>query len=166
MYDNPYTMCREFWIGDQKVMQIPREDLEAPWTVKLEDITYGIIAHGCNCAGAWGAGFSGVIGAKYPFAEKAFRSFKNPSLGRVQMVWVKPEELYIANCFTQETYGRSGVHATLDAIEKCFDFLTTEYDMLPIYAPKIGCGLGGLQWREVLPLFKAYNVGLIQDESA
>lgn len=60
-------------------------------------------------------------------------------------------ELIIANCFTQEYYGRDGKrYADANAVKTACDVavaLAVELG-LPFYMPKIGCGLGGLSWED------------------
>jgi hypothetical protein len=62
--------------------------------------------------------------------------------------------MYIANLFTQLTYGRGKVYADPNAIfkavEQCMQFCLDSQNPcegpLPLYMPRIGCGLGGLDW--------------------
>ena len=44
-----------------------------------------IIAHVCNDIGAWGAGFSGALGRRYPEAERVYRCSSPWHLGQTQI---------------------------------------------------------------------------------
>ena len=110
----------------------------------------GIIAHGVNCQGKMNSGIAKVIRDKWPVVYTEFS--KQPPghkmLGYVNMVYIN-DNLYVANCFTQEYYGRNkekyaSVGAILYALNRCIEYATVL--ALPFYMPKIGCGLGGLDW--------------------
>ena len=78
-------------------------------------------------------------------------------LGKVCFVDVGLEltpktELIIANCYTQLHYGRDGKqYANVDAVRisltEVLRFANEKH--LPVYLPRIGCGLGGLKWDQV-----------------
>lgn len=112
----------------------------------------GIIAHGVNCQGAMGSGVARALYQKWPAVKGDYLKCKgNMALGVMQTVPVEPC-LYVANCFTQENYGRDGRrYASPEAIRKALtkvcEFLSKS-TFLPeeIHLPKIGCGLGGLDW--------------------
>ena len=126
----------------------------------------GIIAHGVNCQGVMGSGVAKDLREKYP---KIFNSYKERCnfvdrkqsaslLGMVDYVMVsKDPTIYIANCFTQNFYGRNPGRKFADpeAITSCLEnilYTNGHGYNYPIYIPKIGCGLGGLDWEtEVKP---------------
>ena len=131
-------------------------------TRDITRVTKGIIAQGVNCQGVMGSGvakalrntFGEVVYNTYEFQCTSIQN-KRDLLGEVNICSVN-KDLVIANCFTQEYYGRgkkkyADVVAIEDALETVFSIAkTTE---VPIYLPKIGCGLGGLNWNEeVLPI--------------
>lgn len=134
----------------------------------ITTVTTGIVAHGCNCLGYMGSGVARAIKHTWPQAYSKYvlltRQYPNPSkkllLGTVQIVKVgEPEgfpELYVANCFTQEVCGNDGkVYADINAINESLENVVAyaENYNLPLYLPKIGCGLGGLSWEnDVEPL--------------
>ena len=137
----------------------------------IKDVTTvqkGVIAHGCNCLGIMGAGVARAIRFTWPKAYTQYimlcakYSDSTEMLGMVQTVQVGNDEgfkdLYIANCFTQEKCGSDGkVYADLDAITEVLGNVIAfaESKNLPLYMPKIGSGLGGLQYeRDVLPILK------------
>lgn len=59
------------------------------------------------------------------------------------------DELYVGNLFTQLNYGKDGkkyanLNAVKSTLEQAVRFAITHE--LPLYIPRIGCGLGGLDW--------------------
>lgn len=137
----------------------------------IKDVTLvqkGVIAHGCNCLGVMGAGVALAIRHTWPKAYSQYvnlvRQYADSSelLGMVQIVQVGDHEgfdnLYVANCLTQEACGNDGkVYADIGAITEALGNVIAfaETKNLPLYLPKIGCGLGGLKWdKDVLPILK------------
>lgn len=117
-------------------------------------IECGVVAHGCNCQGVMGAGLAKVLREQYPSIFKEYTTLctnKSPEelLGRAQMVSVS-KNLMIANCFTQLSYGRDKTHAeanaVYDALYSLCDWMKSRREFGTVYLPKIGCGLGGLNW--------------------
>lgn len=121
----------------------------------------GLIAHGVNCQNAMGSGVARALFEKWPAVKRDYHLYEPKGLGEVQFVQVE-QDLWVANCFTQEFYGRdsSRRYADPDAIETCLAkvfrfvkkslFLPNEVHMVPI-----GCGLGGLDYEEdLVPVLK------------
>ncbi|MGI0075869.1 MAG: macro domain-containing protein [Nitrosopumilaceae archaeon] len=128
--------------------------------MNIVTVNHGIIGHGVNCKGVMGAGIALAIKTKWPEVYNRYhehvKKFPNDLLGTCYFVRLK-EYLLIANMFTQQTYGRNGKYANVDAIRKSFNItLERAYqENLPVYIPKIGCGLGGLDWeRDVRPVIE------------
>lgn len=135
----------------------------------LMAVTSGIIAHGCNAQGVMGSGVAALVKAKYP---KAFDQYVNDlgmgeqatalpsvSLGYVSF-WspadisakLHPNDLLIANCITQNLYGRDGSKfVSYDAIHTCFTTLerVAKATSMTINIPRIGAGLGGGDWNVI-----------------
>lgn len=122
----------------------------------LFQVTSGVIAHGCNCIGVMGAGVAKTVRELYPEAFTRYYftcSTYSPDdlIGVAQLIRVTPD-LYIANCFTQKTIGKRGVvtkpadvGAIVTSLEYVAEFcLSNGIDTVSM--PKIGAGLGGLDW--------------------
>jgi O-acetyl-ADP-ribose deacetylase (regulator of RNase III) len=122
------------------------------------------IAHGCNTKGAYGAGIAGQIAKRFPKAKDMYLSdLNNFKLGSVQTVWCLdrisrddeggPRTKWIFNLATQRN---PGADASLWAIflafanlaEACYEGFSR------IAIPRIGCGIGGLEWDQVGPTIK------------
>lgn len=121
------------------------------------DVTKGVIAHGCNAQGVMGAGVALAVKTKYPKAYHSYMhqcNYAKPLLGSVDLVKIS-DSLLIANCITQEFYGRDKDHMYVcyQAVDDSFTTLrnkliqmNTHYD---IHIPKIGSGLGGGDWNKI-----------------
>lgn len=148
----------------------------------ITTVTSGIIGHGCNCSGGFGSGVAGAIRKKWPVMYEKFQENGRGRslLGSAHIIRID-KNLYIANCYTQEFYGKDGkVYASPDAIrssvEFCYSFFDNgggfydtgldaqgEFynyleDPTEFHFPKIGSGLGGLDWEtQVRPIFEELN---------
>jgi O-acetyl-ADP-ribose deacetylase (regulator of RNase III) len=141
----------------------------------VTDTLTGVVAHGCNCQGVMGSGVAWAIRNKWPVAYQRYADFVSSFrrgggitgdlLGTCQMVNVADagtnlifgiNSLFIANLFTQDFYGKDGkAYAKADAIAQALDGAASfaKGADLPLYIPRIGCGLGGLSWeKDVLPI--------------
>lgn len=122
-------------------------------------------AHGCNCAGAMGKGIALQFKKKFP---KMFLEYKTLckqgdfDLGDVFKYSYSQGVVY--NLGTQKTWRTK---ATLEAVEESLTKmlkLAREEDIKKIALPRIGAGLGGLNWVDVkgviIKVAKKYNTTL------
>lgn len=115
-----------------------------------------LIAHGCNCRGAFGYGIAGQITKVYPKAQEAYlKKYKAEgwNLGEVQVVPVGANK-FIANCATQKNYGspKGGkIYVDYKAIEVVMIELKRicEENSWTLAMPKIGAGLAGGDWNKI-----------------
>lgn len=116
----------------------------------LEDDSLEAIAHGCNCAGAMGAGIAKDIRERWP---AMFREYKRRclagqfTLGDV-FVWTDNGRV-VFNLGTQATWR---TRASLPALETSVERMLVECEERGIHRvglPRIGAGLGGLEWQTV-----------------
>lgn len=123
-----------------------------------------IIAHGVNAQGRMNAGIAKQIRQRFPQAYADYMTkFKTTgwSLGDTQLVMVGESPRFIANCCTQEFYGRDGFHyCDYDAIENCLAtlFRFASREGCSIAMPRLGCGLGGGDWNIVFDIIKKVSL--------
>ncbi len=112
---------------------------------------FDIIIHGCNCFNNFGKGLARQIREVYPKAYEAdlnTRKGDANKLGTYTYAWYPG--LMIVNAYTQYRYGRGGVYADYDAIERVFLQLAEDIDITSrIGIPKIGAGLAGGDWSRI-----------------
>lgn len=112
-----------------------------------------VLAHGCNAVGKMGAGIAKQFAELYPQMYKAYAAQCNArqlNVGDV-FLWFD-ENKVIANCITQPNIGKC---ATTQGIEMCMRKLcqiVVNNNYRHLSMPMIGCGLGGLNWRQVEPV--------------
>lgn len=125
-----------------------------------------IIAHICNDAGAWGAGFVLAISARWPeprlrYMAWAVEKDKQLPLGRVQYVDVGGG-IHVANMVAQRGWGASDQprvdYEALDAALRDVFYSAgllqsmSNTRQVSVHMPRIGCGLGGGSWDQVEPI--------------
>jgi O-acetyl-ADP-ribose deacetylase (regulator of RNase III) len=131
-------------------------------------VTCGIVGHGCNTKGIMGAGVAFAIKRKWKNAYNEYNTLcKNYALntkdmlGMVQIVPIT-DVLKIGNCFTQNDFGHDGrVYASINAVTEALESLVVyaEFEGLPVYIPRIGCGLGGLKYeQDVQPILECLTL--------
>lgn len=119
--------------------------------------TRGVVAQGVNCQGKMNSGVAKDIRATWPRAYERYMAVcdavenKRDLLGLAHCINVGDEanELFVANCFTQEYYGYDNkAYADIQAVEDSLRYAVSFSvgAKLPLYLPRIGCGLGGLDW--------------------
>lgn len=119
------------------------------------------IAHGCNASGKMGSGVAKALFTKWPNVRMEYmkRKISPKDLGSYHLAICG--EKYVFNCITQEKFGYDGgVYASKEAIRTSFEQLLNDVTifngdgLLNIAIPKIGAGLGGLNWEnDVEPIF-------------
>jgi O-acetyl-ADP-ribose deacetylase (regulator of RNase III) len=114
------------------------------------------LAHGCNCQGVMGAGVAVGFRERYPamYAEYRRRCQAMPRLFNPgdAFLWKDEALPWVFNLATQDGYGRSRARATYDAIERALSAMRAQAEaegIASIALPRIGAGLGGLDWLQV-----------------
>jgi len=113
---------------------------------------YEAIAHGCNCRGLMGAGIAREVRRRWPHGMYRWYTCEctadNFMPGDI-MPWFAPGLPILFNLATQD---RPGAAAKTPWISQCFErlFLLMDcMDIATIAIPRIGCGIGGLNWENV-----------------
>jgi O-acetyl-ADP-ribose deacetylase (regulator of RNase III) len=108
------------------------------------------IAHGCNCAGAMGKGIAMEMRNRWPRMYDEYRSRCHEQQFKLGDVFVWEEGgTTIFNLGTQRSWK---TRAELPAIKQSLDTmlrLAEQRGIKKIGLPKIGAGLGGLNWAKV-----------------
>lgn len=123
-------------------------------TKDITTLTSGVIAHGVNCQGKMGSGVAKALREKWPVIFETYSLLPTGKimLGKSNLVRVGDrDELFVVNCYTQLFYGYGGgkyadAKAVLTSLSDAF--MWADYYDLPLYMPKIGAGLGGLDWED------------------
>jgi len=127
----------------------------------VTDAQEQVIAHGVNCTGHFGSGVAGAIKRKHPYVREQYLSLNQHVLGTCQ--FVEYDGRIWVNAHTQQDKGYDGrQYADLNAVAYCLveiDQYMNENNLHTIAMPKIGCGLGGLEWEHV----KILVDGLLED---
>jgi O-acetyl-ADP-ribose deacetylase (regulator of RNase III) len=119
----------------------------------LLDAPEPIIAHSVNAQNKFGAGLAKQIADRYPDVKTDYLKYGiDPgwSPGDIQYCWI--DNKWIANCCTQEHYGRYRDYNDYNAFYKIFIELCCfceRHGYKSISIPKMGCGLGGGDWGKV-----------------
>ena len=130
-------------------------------TRDITTVKMGMICHGVNCQGVMGSGVARAIRDKWNSVYVRYTSGPTGkrTLGSCDVINAngsEQENLFVANCYTQLNYGKDGaIYADREAIRASLSeaYRMANYYHLHVFMPKIGCGLGGLDWEvDVLPI--------------
>lgn len=128
----------------------------------LLEADQSLLVHQCNAQDTMGSGVAKAIKVKYPKAYSDYiRDFrhtpKEERLGKVGFSHVGTElqPKIIANLIGQLHYLPRGVcHTNYKALEEGFNTIK-DYFTEDIAMPKIGCGLGGGDWKIVSAIIES-----------
>ena len=107
-------------------------------------------AHGCNCAGAMGAGIAIEFQKRWPrmYQEYALRcADRRFQLGDV-FPWIE-NGVTVYNLATQEHWRKKAQLPALAKALRTMTALATSAGIERVGLPRIGAGLGGLDWMRV-----------------
>ena len=107
-------------------------------------------AQGCNCAGAMGKGIAVGFKLRYPkmFAEYRQKCREGTFLLGDVMVWSDGREI-VFNLGTQAHWRTAAELPALTKAVRTMVSLATEARLDRVALPRIGAGLGGLDWADV-----------------
>ncbi len=109
------------------------------------------IGHGCNCEGVMG-GLAGHVESHWPAMAADYRAACKAGTFRLGGVlpWLDESSgVWIYNLATQQ---QAGADARLDAIDASVRAAIEHaraHEVPRIYLPRIGAGIGGLEWEDV-----------------
>lgn len=122
-----------------------------------------IIAQGCNCEGASGAGIAKYIAQEYPESDKKYKELcENKQFHLGSVLFNKEKEKTQAFCGTQQYYGKylkmdkDSVEKRYEAIEECLKkiYAKAKNENLSVALPRIGCGRARADWDRVKGIIK------------
>ncbi|MET1080209.1 MAG: macro domain-containing protein [Pseudomonas sp.] len=122
------------------------------------------LAHGCNCAGAMGKGIAVIFRKKWPAMYSRYKELCKDGFFSLGDVFEWNDGITtIYNLGTQKTWKTK---ADILAIRKSLEELhrlAIDSGVFEIYMPRIGAGLGGLDWSDVKKVIESvFGVSSIQ----
>ena len=126
------------------------------------DTKYCLIIHGVNNIGVFGSGVAGAITRKWPYARQDYldweREFRPVELGSGTFSRVE-DDIWIYHLVSQNGVisKDNSKPAKKWAILKGLEELFSKYDLsnVTVISSKIGCGLGGLSWEDIQPIYES-----------
>jgi len=118
---------------------------------------FDVIVHGCNCRGIMGAGIAKQIAQAYPEVQRADHLLcTQHGVVAGSILPVPVQHGILVNLYTQNL---PGANAQISFIEHSLDALAswliwTNPKKFVIGIPQVGCGIGGLKWEDVKPVFE------------
>ena len=121
-----------------------------------------VIAHGCNCVGVMGKGFAKEIATRHPVAKRKYLLAVKAgvfNLGYAQYVVDDKSDMCIYNLATQKQPGANGsLWGVFLAFSNLFEHAAAN-NISRIALPKIGTGIAGLAWGDVLDKIDLARMG-------
>ncbi|PSL42847.1 O-acetyl-ADP-ribose deacetylase (regulator of RNase III) [Chitinophaga niastensis] len=107
-------------------------------------------AHGCNCTGAMGKGIAIQFKGRFPEMYKQYKELCRNETFKIGEVFLFDYGAgYVFNLGTQLTWKtKAELKSVKSALQKMLG-IAEELKIKEIALPKIGAGLGGLNWDEV-----------------
>lgn len=110
------------------------------------------LGHGVNCVGKMGSGIAPLFKSRFPDMHAAYVRACNSGALQVGGVfpWALPNGRFIYNLASQHRTGRD---ARLDAVRSSLVQAfahAAQNNVASIAIPRIGAGIGGLRWDDVL----------------
>ena len=121
-----------------------------------------VLVNPVNCVGVMGAGLAKQFREKYPTMYKNYRA--DCKCGRYRPGWVYMEHVYdghfIANMATKNDWrDPSETKWVIEGIRQLRETLDSTPKLQSVAIPRIGCGLGGLDWNDIRPFIIAGMTG-------
>lgn len=119
----------------------------------MEDGTFDVMIHGCNCFNTMGGGIAGQISKRWPMVSAVDILTESGDINKLGQIQIVPQrrndgtDFYVVNAYTQYEYGTDKMNVDYEAIVMAFRKVAKSF--LPgtqIAYPRIGCGLAGGDW--------------------
>jgi O-acetyl-ADP-ribose deacetylase (regulator of RNase III) len=120
---------------------------------------FDLIIQGCNCQKKWGAGLALSMSEELPLAYQADLEYNTPKLNEYSVS--NDYNFTVINAYTQvypgaPYFANDTKEKRMESIKNIFIDLNEKYKGKHIGLPLIGCGYGGLDWKEVKQLIQIY----------
>ena len=110
-----------------------------------------------NTVGVMGKGLASALKARHPGMFRAYRELCKEKRFDVGQLWLwKGPEQWVLNFPTKKHWRNPSKLSYIDAGLKKFVASYEQRGIREIAFPRLGCGNGGLEWREVRPLIEQY----------
>ncbi len=108
------------------------------------------VVHGCNCAGAMGKGIALEFKRRWPDMYREYRTRCLNDLFHPGDIFVwQAGDITIFNLGTQKSWKTKAEPEAIRQSLSAMIVQATQMGIMTIGLPRIGAGLGGLQWEEV-----------------
>ena len=111
-----------------------------------------------NCVGVMGSGLAAQFKQRYSAMFRAYQRAcwtKELSVGHLQFYHALNDG-YIINFPTKNHWREKSYLWQIEAGLRDFSARYTAYELTSVAWPRLGCGLGGLDWQDVEPLMMRY----------
>jgi len=121
----------------------------------------GVVAHGVNIHGVMGAGIAKEVRQRHPDVYEIYKDHcrrGNLKTGMLLPVFSEADESprWIFNISSQDAPGRHASYVWLEeGVRKSYEFLERQ-GLRGIAFPRIGAGIGGLEWERVEQIIVRY----------
>lgn len=111
----------------------------------------GALAHGVNCRGIMGAGIAPVFKDKWPLMYQEYRTLCLKRTLRPGLVYpyYTDNGKWIYNMATQDDPGRNATYEWLEISLRFVRLHAETHRIRSVAMPRIGAGIGGLNWTAV-----------------
>lgn len=121
----------------------------------------GILFIPVNCKGSMGAGLALDVAERYPEIEMIYKkACKDGSLaiGKPLLTSARDGKILLLFPTKNDWRNRSEIEYIESGIKYFNEQIITNFSIgqMPLHIPKLGCGLGGLDWEEVNPIIEKY----------
>ena len=125
----------------------------------LFEIPTQAYAHGVNCKGAMGSGIAVDFKTRYPEMHEYYKGLCTQFGDRLagqSMYWRIPDgdSPGVFNLFSQVKMGANAKYSLIESSVMSMALMADEMELDRVTMPAIGCGVGGLELSEVVPLMK------------
>jgi O-acetyl-ADP-ribose deacetylase (regulator of RNase III) len=120
---------------------------------------FEVVCQGNNCFHVQGGGISGQFIREWPGCYAVDKKTVKGDVGKLGTissclaVTDNKDPLVVVNCYTQFN---PGPDFKIGAFDKCMKQLKESFGNKKIGMPKIGCGIAGGKWEDVLPIIQKH----------